>query len=197
MNIIFFIKSSSVDITNYTIKDIPGSSGRFDVISRSILSALLRNGGFERNVQIWTFLENYGTFIFNSNLLDYENFPKNEILLTDNFIKLIEKIKGIEKNINNPLPLIEYSDINIFDAIKQKIKEGFSTYVLNENGEDFFKYKKQILLKINVLFVVGSQSGETIDSYELQDLNLPNISIGNKSYLASSVIRLIKLNLML
>lgn len=197
MNTVFFIKSASIDLENYTIKDIPGSSGRFDVISRCILSALLSNGGFERNVQIWTFLEKYGTFIFDSNSLDYNLFPENEILLTENFVNLIKKTQSINEEKSNPLNLIEYSAINIFDAIKQKIKDGFNIYILNENGEDFFKYKKEILSKNNVVFVIGSQSGEIIDSYELRELNLPNLSLGHKSYLASSVIRLIKLNLML
>jgi len=197
MNTVFFIKSASTDLENYTIKDIPGSSGRFDVISRCILSALLSNGGFERNFQIWTFLEKYGTFIFDSNSLDYNLFPENEILLTENFVNLIKKTQRINEEKSNPLNLIEYSDINIFDAIKQKIKDGFSIYILNENGEDFFKFKKEILSKNNVVFVIGSQSGEIIDSYELRELNLPNLSLGHKSYLASSVIRLIKLNLML
>ncbi|TFF63532.1 MAG: tRNA (pseudouridine(54)-N(1))-methyltransferase TrmY, partial [Promethearchaeota archaeon] len=39
--LIFFIKSESVNLKNYTIKDIPGSSGRLDVISRCLLSGLL------------------------------------------------------------------------------------------------------------------------------------------------------------
>lgn len=197
MTVVFFIKSISINIENYTIKDIPGSSGRFDVISRCILSALLSNGCFERNIQIWTFLEKYGTFLFDSNSLDYNLFPKNEIILTDNFVNLIKKTKSINSEKSNPLDLVQNSDINIFDAINQKLKEGFNIYVLNENGEDFFKYKKEILSKYKVVFVIGSQSGEIIDSYKLREMNLTNLSLGQKSYLASSVIRLIKLNLML
>ncbi len=48
MNLIFFIKSATVDLKNYTIKDIPGSSGRLDVISRCILAAILSNNNFEK-----------------------------------------------------------------------------------------------------------------------------------------------------
>ncbi len=66
MKLIFFIKSETVDISNYTIKNIPGSSGRLDVISRCILAALLAKNEFEKKIQIWTFLDNYGTFIFNT-----------------------------------------------------------------------------------------------------------------------------------
>ncbi|MFW9939153.1 MAG: hypothetical protein ACFFD5_16020, partial [Candidatus Thorarchaeota archaeon] len=97
----------------------------------------------------------------------------------------------------NPLNSIEHRDINIIDAIKLKREQGYNIYILNESGEDFFKYKVEILSRNNVVFVIGSQSGEFIESPELKELDLPNLSLGYQSFLASSVIRLIKLNLML
>ncbi|MFX0056901.1 MAG: hypothetical protein ACFE85_08685 [Candidatus Hodarchaeota archaeon] len=197
MTIIFFINSKTVNIDKYKIKDIPGSTGRFDVISRCIISALVEDGGFERDIQIWTFLEKYGTFIFDSNTLDYQIFPKNEILLTDYFVKLIKEGQISDINHVNPLNSIEYREISIIEAIKLKREQGYNIYILNENGRAFFKYKAEILSINNVVFVIGSQSGEVIESAELKELNLPNLSLGNQSYLASSVIRLIKLNLML
>ncbi|GAH86872.1 unnamed protein product [marine sediment metagenome] len=86
MTIIFFIKSSTVDISKYTIKDIPGSSGRLDVISRCVLAAILGKGNFEKDIQIHLFLDRYGTFIFDPENLDFDIFPKNEILFTDYFV---------------------------------------------------------------------------------------------------------------
>ncbi|MFW9772678.1 MAG: hypothetical protein ACFFEO_11035, partial [Candidatus Thorarchaeota archaeon] len=94
MQIFFFIKSRSVDITHYTIKDIPGSSGRLDVISRCILAAILNENGFKNNIQVWVFLENYGTYIFQPKALDFYLFPKSEILLTDYFVDIIKNKKG-------------------------------------------------------------------------------------------------------
>ncbi len=91
MNLIYFIESKTVDISKYTIKDIPGSSGRLDVISRCILSALILNNKLEKGVQIWVFLDKYGTFIFDSDLFNDELFPKNEILITDFFVEFIKK----------------------------------------------------------------------------------------------------------
>ncbi|MFX1408127.1 MAG: hypothetical protein ACFFC9_12370 [Promethearchaeota archaeon] len=197
MTIIFFINSNTVNIDKYNIKDIPGSSGRFDVISRCIISALIKDGGFERDFQIWTFLEKYGTYIFDPNSLDYQLFPKNEILLTDYFVKLIKEGQVRNNKQVNPLNSIEHRDINIIDAIKLKREQGYNIYILNESGEDFFKYKVEILSRNNVVFVIGSQSGEFIESPELKELDLPNLSLGYQSFLASSVISLIKLNLML
>ena len=196
MNLIFFIKSATVDIGRYTIKDIPGSSGRIDVISRCILSALTIGTELEENIQIWVFLDKYGTFGFDADLFNDESFPKNEILLTDFFVEFIKKTKKGEKLPETPLDSIKYSKLDIFDAIKNFVEKKYKIYVLNENGKDF----KDVFEKLNsnnLLFIIGDQSGDLLNNKELKKLNLENISLGSQAYLASSTIRLIKINLQL
>ena len=196
MTIIFFIKSSSVDISNYNIKDLTGTTGRLDVIIRCILAALFNDDGFEKDLQIWVFLDNYGTYIFNTDLLDYNNFPKNELMLADYFVDLIQKKEQRLSVINNPLSSVKILKTDILDSLVQFQKLKYSIYVLMEGGEDFFNYLQEIQLKENVLFVVGSQIGDFINSRELLSMKFPEISLGTQSYLASSVIRLIKLYLL-
>ena len=196
MNLIFFINSGTVDISRYTIKDIPGSSGRLDVISRCILSALTIGTELEENIQIWVFLDKYGTFVFDADLFNDESFPKNEILLTDFFVEFIKKTKKGEKLPETPLDSIKYSKLDIFDAIKNFVEKKYKIYVLNENGKDF----KDVFEKLNsnnLLFIIGDQSGDLLNNKELKKLNLENISLGSRAYLASSTIRLIKINLQL
>ena len=195
MNLIYFIESATVDISKYTIKDIPGSSGRLDVISRCVLSALTLNNKLEKGVQIWIFLAKYGTFIFDSDLFNDELFPKNEILLTDFFVDFIKKKKKHESYLENPLNSIKCSDLGIFDAIKNYTKKNYKVYLLNENGIDFKKVFKELSSKDNLLFILGDQTGDLLNDKELKELNLTNLSLGNRSYLASSTIRLIKMNL--
>ncbi len=197
MNLIFFIKSGTVDIGKYTIKDIPGSSGRLDVISRCILSALTIGTDLEENIQIWVFLDRYGTFVFDSNLFNDKSFPKNEILLTDFFVEFIKKTNKEEKYPETPLDSIKYSKLDIFDAIKNFVKKKYKIYVLNENGKDFKKVFEEKNPKDNLLFILGDQSGDILNNKELKMLNLVDISLGKRSYLASSTIRLIKMNLQL
>jgi tRNA (pseudouridine54-N1)-methyltransferase len=197
MNIIFFIKSATVDLSKYNIKDIPGSSGRLDVISRCILSALLNGSIFEKNIQIWTFLDNYGTYIFDSNFLDIEYFPKNEILLAEYFVQFINKTKKGEKQPETPLDQVKYSNLDIFDAIRNFIDLKYRIYVLKEKGADFRNEFSRLSSNDNLLFIVGDQSGDFIMSDELNSMNLTNLSLGTRSYLASSTIRLIKMNLQL
>ncbi len=195
MNLIYFIESATVDISKYTIKDIPGSSGRLDVISRCVLSALTLNYKLEKGVQIWIFLDKYGTFIFDADLFNDEAFPKNELLLTDFFVEFIKKTNKGEKYPETPLDSIKYSKLDIFDAITNFVEKKYKIYVLNENGMDFKEVFEELNSKDNLLFILGDQSGDLLNNKELKKLNLVDISLGNRSYLASSTIRLIKINL--
>ena len=197
MNLIFFIKSATVDIGKYLIKDIPGSSGRLDVISRCILSALTNDTYLEENIQIWVFLDKYGTFVFDSNLFNDDYFPKNEILLTDFFVEFIRKTIKEEKYPKTPLDSIKYSKLDIFDSIMNFVEKKYKIYVLNENGKDFKEVFEELNSKDNLLFILGDQSGDLLNNKELKKLNLENISLGSRAYLASSTIRLIKINLQL
>lgn len=195
MSIFFFIKSSTVDISNYNIKDISGSSGRLDVISRCILAALLNGDNFCKDIQIWVFFDKYGTFIFDSNLLNYDIFPKNEILLSDHIVKLIKNKDPSVKLDNYPLNGVKISKMDIIEALKHFMNLNYEILVLNENGKDFSSQMNFSTKMNHIIFVVGSQSGDFVNSKELMGLNFTNISLGTQSYLASSVIRLIKLNL--
>jgi len=196
MTIIFFIKSKTVNIEKYNIKDIPGSSGRLDVISRCILSAILNNNDFERKTQIWVFLDRYGTFIFNPESFNYKIFPKNELLFTDFFVDLLQKYCANEDLKLNPLHKTKSSNLNIVEAISHFKKLNYNIFVLHEQGQDFFEILNNIQEKENIIFIIGSQEDDFINSKELLALNIPNLSLGAQSYLASSVIRLLKLYLL-
>ena len=196
MKLIFFIKSGTVNITKYSIKDIPGSSGRLDVISRCILAALLAKDGFEKKIQIWVFLDKYNTYLFDSEKLNYEIFPKNEIYLTDCFVNFLRMSISDRKNTSNPLNTVEVSELSMIEAIKEFLKLNYEVFVLKEDGTEFIKQKSRIQEKNNIIFIVGSQEDDFINSKELLSLNLPTVSIGTQSYLASSVIRLLKLHLL-
>ena len=194
MTLIFIIHSETVNLDNSTIKDLPGSSGRIDVLCRCILAAIYQDLEFEEDVQIWVFIKNYGTFIFNSNELN-SNFPKNEILLAKYFIDYIlsNNETTTEKNPLNPL---KTTTISIFEAIKEFINKGYDVLTLNEDGEEFEDYITKKQQKNDYVFIIGDQTGDFMNKKELMGLNLTNLSLGKQSYLASSVIRLIKIGLL-
>ncbi|MFX1502679.1 MAG: hypothetical protein ACFFDH_17090 [Promethearchaeota archaeon] len=194
MNITFFIKSVTINIEKFNIKDIAGSSGRLDVISRCILAAILGFDYFEKNIQIWIFLNRYGTFVFDTKLLNYENFPKNEIKFTDFFVRFLRnKFSSIEPQFN-PLNLVNSPKLNFLEAIKHFQELNYDLYILSEQGLDFKVKLRDIKNAENILFIIGSQKDEFLNSEELLSLKIPTICIGNQLYLASSVIRLLKLH---
>ena len=192
MTIIFFIKSKTVKVDNYNIKDIPGSSGRLDVISRCILATLIGNNHFEKDVQIWVFLDHYGTFIFSSDYFNYKTFPKNELLFTDNFVGVIQSLYKKDQSFN-PLNTLKKSNMDILDAIKHFKKLDYNIYILQEQGKDFFTQFSVIKRQEKIVFIIGSQEDEFLNSEELLTLKVSRLSFGNQSYLASSIIRLLKL----
>jgi tRNA (pseudouridine54-N1)-methyltransferase len=196
MNLVFFIKSETIKLDNYTIKNIPGSTGRLDVISRCILAALLNNDSFDLNVKIWVFLDKYGTLIFDPLLLNYDSFPKNELKFTDYFISFLVN-KDPSEIINNPFKSVQKSQMSIIKAIHQFQKNNYSQFILKEEGEDFFKIRYELKERRNVLFIIGSQEDDFLDSDGLLALKIPTISIGRSSYLASSVIKLLKLHILI
>ncbi|MBD3341840.1 MAG: hypothetical protein GF353_22235 [Candidatus Lokiarchaeota archaeon] len=195
MTLYFFLYSSTVDLGRYTIKDLPGSSGRLDVIVRCILSALYKNGEFEKNVQIWVFLENYGTYIFDTESLEIVSTPRNELLFTDFFVKRIKDIRGKKESDTLSLKGMKQSSMDIFDALNYFKEKNYEIFVLSEKGRDFISVLKELRRFSNYIFLIGDQTGKIISSNRIKEMNLPNLSLSEISYLASSVIRLIKLYL--
>ena len=187
MNLAFFIQSKTVNLQNFTIKDLPGSSGRFDVICRCILSAIYNNYNTEKKVQIWVFLPQYGTYVFNSRDLNPQNFPKNELSLAKKFSNFILQIDQEFK--------IQQNNMTIFEAIKEYMKQDYKIIALSEKGQNFESFLEKSQDFDNLLCIIGDQTGDLIECDELNNLNLQLVSLGLKSYLASSVIRLVKIAL--
>ncbi len=194
MKIVFLIKSNTVDIKNFNLKNIPGSSGRLDVIARCILSALVENDKFDENAEIWVFLDRYGAFNFNPSELNFETFPKNEILLSQYLFESIQKIQPEQSKFSIPISYVKCVDTNIFEVLEQLLEDKFELFILSEDGIDLQQYIRSTqYTDPQYAFIVGSQTGDFIDSEKLSELNLQRLSLGKVSYLASSVIRLTKL----
>ncbi|TFG24656.1 MAG: hypothetical protein EU532_12385 [Promethearchaeota archaeon] len=188
MNLVFFIQSKTVNLQKFTIKDLPGSSGRFDVICRCILSAIYNDYNLEKSVQIWVFLPQYGTFIFNSRNLNPQNFPKNELLLAKKFSNFILQINQELK--------IQKNNMTIFEAINEFIEKNYKIIVLSEKGRSFESFLKDPHDFNDLLCIIGDQTGDLLESIDLNNFSMQFLSFGAKSYLASSVIRLVKIALM-
>ncbi len=190
---IFFIESDTVDISNYTIKDIPGSTGRLDVISRCVLAALMNDDGFDISSEIWVFLKKYGTFIFNPKKLIYEIFPKNELQFTDYFVKAIKSYYSIKELNNNPLSGVAYIDQDMNASLSNLMRDGYRAHALMEKGINIMEGMNNSTSPQKMVFIIGNQMGISHRFEAHLSEKIKVISLGLKSYLASSVIRLIKI----
>ncbi|MBD3197411.1 MAG: hypothetical protein GF317_20315 [Candidatus Lokiarchaeota archaeon] len=193
MSITFLIQSNSINLERYTIKDVPGSSGRLDVIARCVINAVTNRINPERNIKI-IFFNKYKNLVFDSDNLDLGKFPKNELRLSDLIVKILKdsnNSKTIDSNV-----IGEYKGSKMLDYIKNFIKKNEQIFVLRENGKNIKKLISEINNDQNITFIIGNQSEDLINSEEFQRLNLPEISLGSRSYLASQVIRLIKILLL-
>lgn len=196
----FIMRSDTVNIEHYTIKDIPGSSGRLDVVARCMLAALMNQDRFAKSTQIILFFQRYGEFRFHTQDLNYSSFPKDELQLADALYQLIRNRNTPTYLKNNPMGLIERYDNSMMQYIKniRQTKE-HSIFVLKETTakpQKSLETLKEIAEETNLLFVIGNQSEDFINSDTFLRLNLPELSLGTQAYLASSVIRLIKLTLL-
>ena len=93
--------------------------------------------------------------------------------------------------------MVEHMHLNVIDAIENFRELNYQILILHEEGEDFYPLFTNLDKKDKLLFIIGNQLGEMINSEDLNRLNFKRISLGKQKYLASSVIRLVKLNLWL
>jgi tRNA (pseudouridine54-N1)-methyltransferase len=191
------MKSDTVNLDHFVIKDIPGSSGRLDVIARCILAALLNGDKFQENHRIIIFLKKYGTLIFNPQELQYAIFPKDEILLCDYIYKLLKSKNNNIKLGENPLAFVKRSTISMNTYLHKLLDQKKPVYLLKESGVPFSKVLWKDKQPQELYLIVGNQSEDFINSFEFLDLNIPKIRLGTRSLLASTSIRLIGLKLKL
>ena len=117
----------------------------------------------------------------------------NELLFTDYFVRFLRKRHYTEDLHSNPLKSVNYSEMDLIESIKYFQKLKYDLYLLHEQSKDFFSVLNGIKKKEKVVFIIGSQKDEYLRSKEILALEIPTISLGSQSYLASSVIRLLKL----
>ena len=143
------------------------------------------------------FFKRYKTLKFDPFDLDYEEFPKNELLLSDYIVKLLKAEDSADLNRDhNPLKSILVENTSFLEALKELKKENKSNiFVLKESGKKFLDVFSTQLLKKELYIIIGNQAEDFINSEAFLNLNFPELSLGTKSYLASQVIRLIKLNI--
>jgi len=185
----FIIKANKAKTSpDFKLSDLPGTSGRIDVLCRSLNSAFLLSHGFRKNVRVWLLL--YGP----PNPPKAIRFEGSELKVRLNpdersTAKLIMKALKVGEGLKEPgkelevYPGLYVSNRTFEDVIRLTLKTS-RLYYLHENGTPIEK----VSFGSNVAFVLGDHEGLSREDKAFLEGIAEKVSVGKKSYLASHVV---------
>ncbi|ASJ16970.1 tRNA (pseudouridine(54)-N(1))-methyltransferase TrmY [Thermococcus chitonophagus] len=194
---VFIIKANEAHTDfDFSLKDLPGTSGRIDLICRSLNAAFHLSHSFRKNVRVYvTFLgppDPPKTIRFEGSRIKPKILNPDELSTA----KLIGKALKASGGIRGPsqevevFPGVFVSRMTFEDVIRKNTR--FNLYVLEEGGEDLFSTK---FPRDNVAFVLGDHIGLSREDLSFLEGFAQRISIGPKAYLTSHVISFVNIYL--
>jgi len=185
----FIIKANKARTSpDFKLSDLPGTSGRIDVLCRFLNAAFLLSHGFRKNVRVWLLL--YGppnppkAIRFEGPQLKVRLNPdeRSTAKLITEALKAGEKLREPGKEVE-VYPGLYVSNRTFEDVIRLTLKNS-RLYYLHEEGKPIEK----VSFGRNVAFVLGDHEGlEGEDEAFLEGI-AEKVSVGKKSYLASHVV---------
>jgi len=186
---IFVLKASTaVTAPIFILRNIAGTSGRLDIVCRCIINAFLINGRIRRNVDFYAVLEGPPSpprlLMVSSELLSH--LPKSEVEVA----RIIRDLLSIGKGFHPRNEAFKIDRMSFKKLILYLKNEGYSLVYLHENGVDIRKFNFASLT--STVFILGDHLGlDPASEKFLDSLNIPRISLGPISYLASHCIILV------
>ncbi|WXG42457.1 MAG: 16S rRNA (uracil(1498)-N(3))-methyltransferase [Candidatus Freyarchaeum deiterrae] len=186
----FILKASIAHTDNrFTIKDLPGTSGRMDLVCRCILSALLLSNTHRVDTVFYAVLEGppRPTLVIEVNGGKIEELPRDELQVG----LVLKDMLDPKKELFPPgFRLISkgFRELVEEQAIISKI------YYLHQSGADFNKTfsEFQNVEKPQLVFILGDHIGFSQNDIEyLKEKGIKPLSLGPKEYLGSHCIFLV------
>jgi tRNA (pseudouridine54-N1)-methyltransferase len=186
----FIIKANKARTkADFSLKDLPGTSGRIDLLCRSLNSAFLLSHGFRKDVRVWLNLSGPPnppkTIRFEGSEIKPKTINPDEMSLAKIIMKALKVGEGIKEPAKeySVLPGIYVSNLRFEDIIRKTIKSS-TLYYLHEEGKPIEKMK----FEGNVAFVLGDHEGLAKEDEAFLEGIAEKVSVGKKSYLTSHVI---------
>ena len=180
--IFLVVSPTAITSPNFKLKGIASSTGRLDVIARSIIVALKTENGIRRDTEFWGLLEgppNPPMLIkVIGSEVDYILYNEMEVIKNLRNIMKGEHIKGY---------ILEKKGFK--EAVKELMSKVNGLYYLREDGrninEETFRHE-------SVGFILGSHI-DLSPSYEehLASLGVERLKLNSVSYLTSQCITII------
>ncbi|ASJ09330.1 tRNA (pseudouridine(54)-N(1))-methyltransferase TrmY [Thermococcus siculi] len=187
---VFIIKANKAHTAyDFSLKDLPGTSGRIDVLCRFLNSAFLLSHGFRKNVRVWLSL--YGppnppkAIRFEGQRMRPKTLNPDELSTAKLIVKALKAGEGLRDPSREleVLPGIYVSNLSFEDIIRRTLR-GATLYYLHEEGEPI----EEVQFPSNVAFVLGDHEGLSGEDEAFLKGIAQKISVGRKSYLASHVV---------
>ena len=178
---------------DFKLSDLPGTSGRVDVLCRFLNSAFLLSHGFRKNVRVWLLL--YGPPA-PPKAIRFEG-PRLKVRLNPDersTAKLIMKALEVGEGLKDPgkevevYPGLYVSNRTFEDVIRMTLKNS-ALYYLHGEG----KPAREVKFSGNVAFILGDHKGLSREDEAFLDGIAERVSVGRKSYLASHVVAYINI----
>ncbi|WP_297465413.1 tRNA (pseudouridine(54)-N(1))-methyltransferase TrmY [Thermococcus sp.] len=192
----FIIKSNEGRTkADFSLRDLPGTSGRIDVLCRVLNAAFLLSHGFRKNVRVWLIL--YGppnppkALRFEGPELRVRLNPdeRSTAKLIMRALELGEKLREPGKELE-VYPGLYVSNRTFEDVLRLTLKNS-TLYYLHEAGEPL----EDVRFSGNVAFVLGDHRGLGREDEALLDGVAERVSVGRRSYLASHVVACVNIHL--
>jgi len=173
------VSPTAVTSPNFKLKGIAGSTGRLDVIARSIIAALKTKNGIRGDTEFWGLLEGPPNPPILIKVIGSEvgYIPCSEIEVIKNLRNIMkgECIKGY---------ILEKKGFK--EVVKELMSRVSSLYYLRENGR---KMSEETFRHERVGFILGSHV-DLPPNYEeyLISLGVEKVSLSSMSYLTSQCI---------
>ncbi|CAB49665.1 tRNA (pseudouridine(54)-N(1))-methyltransferase TrmY [Pyrococcus abyssi] len=196
---VFIIKANEAHTANdFSLKDLPGTSGRIDLICRALNSAFHLSHSFRKNVRVYVTLlgppDPPKSLRFEGPELKPKILNPDELSTAKIIGKALERGKDIKRKSTEEikvLPGIYVSNMSFEDVIRVVIKR-FPLYILEEDGKDITEVE---FPKNNVAFVLGDHIGLSSEDLSFLESVGMKVSIGPKAYLTSHVIAYVNIYL--
>lgn len=192
MKRIFILKASTARTDNkFTIKDLPGTSGRLDVVCRCILSSLLLSEGHRLDTIFYAVLEGppRPSITVEVNGEKIENLPRDELKVA----LILKELLDPEKT-PDTVSGFKLMNKGFQDIVEEKLCES-ETYFLHRAGKNINEVLSGFpnLKRPQLTFILGDHIGlNQNDIKYLVEMGIKPISLGPKEYLGSHCISLIQ-----
>ena len=174
---------------NFSLKDLPSAS-KIDVIARNIL-ALFPNQTPNLNITYYAFFTQKSPKALMVRNLVLHDISMDEIFIASKIRDALESLTIEENNREDQLAWISHVDFQTF--LEKIANDNDLLFYLKEDGDSFStKITRDVLGKKIVFLLGGRRDISAIHEKVLLSFDLEKISLGEKAYLASQCLTLIK-----